>query len=99
MRGELKDFGYRVSGAMIRRILKRAGLGPAPGVPMTGGVISSVPARPARRARHQRPPAIDMTVTRPVAALPEKGRYAALAHARRLAQREFRGRLNPQVNT
>lgn len=48
MRGELKDLGYRVSGAMIRRILKRAGLGPAPGVPMTGGVISSVPARPAR---------------------------------------------------
>jgi hypothetical protein len=30
IRGELKNLGYRVSGATIRRILKRPGLGPAP---------------------------------------------------------------------
>jgi hypothetical protein len=30
IRGELKDVGDRVSGATIRRIVKRAGLGPAP---------------------------------------------------------------------
>jgi hypothetical protein len=29
IRGELKNLGYKVSGATIRRILKRAGLGPA----------------------------------------------------------------------
>jgi transposase InsO family protein len=30
IRGELKNLGYGVSGATVRRILKRAGLGPAP---------------------------------------------------------------------
>ncbi|MCW2859146.1 MAG: Integrase catalytic region [Actinoallomurus sp.] len=30
IRGELKNLGYEVSGATIRRILKRAGLGPSP---------------------------------------------------------------------
>src|SRR4051794_2193021 len=30
IRGELKNLGYAISGATIRRILKRAGLGPAP---------------------------------------------------------------------
>jgi hypothetical protein len=30
IRGELKNLGYKVSGATIRRILKRAGLDPAP---------------------------------------------------------------------
>jgi hypothetical protein len=30
IRGELKNLGYTISGATIRRILKRTGLGPAP---------------------------------------------------------------------
>jgi putative transposase len=30
IRGELKNLGYAISGATVRRILKRAGLGPAP---------------------------------------------------------------------
>jgi putative transposase len=30
IRGELKKLGYQVSGATIHRVLKRAGLGPAP---------------------------------------------------------------------